>query len=110
MLGPDDDEMRPPTRRAGPGARRGLSAATAGSAGPRYIADLTGKDTEGVTLVKPSEDGWTVEVQVVEDHRVPSSGDTLAIYTVDLDVDGELLSYRRVRSYKRAKGDPGGGY
>lgn len=108
--GPDEGHVRPPTRGAGPGGHRPLSAATAGRAGARYIADLTGKISEGVTLVKPSGDGWTVEVEVVEDRRIPSSGDTLAIYAVDLDADGELLSYRRVRSYKRARGDTGGGY
>ncbi|MEU9889163.1 hypothetical protein [Sphaerisporangium sp. NPDC051011] len=29
-----------------------------------------------MTLVRPAGDGWTVEVELVEDHRIPSSGDT----------------------------------
>ncbi|MFC7388429.1 gas vesicle protein GvpO [Sphaerisporangium rhizosphaerae] len=105
---------RRPARRAGtvsgPRTSRRLTAATAGRAGLDYMAELTGKDVEGVTLVKPAGDGWTVEVEVVEDHRIPSSGDTLAIYAIDLDSEGDLVSYRRVRSYKRAKGDTGGVY
>ncbi|MDH2430161.1 gas vesicle protein GvpO [Sphaerisporangium sp. TRM90804] len=111
----EDDDLageepeRRPGRRDGGGAGR-LTAATAGRAGLGYMTELTGKDVEGVTLVKPSGDGWAVEVEVVEDHRVPSSGDTLAVYAVDLDSRGDLVSYRRVRSYKRAKGDTGGAY
>ncbi|RCG29847.1 gas vesicle protein [Sphaerisporangium album] len=96
-------------REAGGGPRR-LTAATAGRVALRHIADLTGKDVEGVTLVKPAGDGWTVEVEVVEDHRIPSSGDTLGIYAADLDSEGDLVSYRRVRTYKRARGDTGGVY
>lgn len=89
---------------------RRLDAATAGRAGLRHVLDLTGKDVEGVTAVRPANDGWTVEVEVVEDHRVPSSGDTLAIYAVDLDSHGGLVSYARARCFKRAKGDSGPGY
>ncbi|GII87475.1 hypothetical protein Ssi03_54650 [Sphaerisporangium siamense] len=102
-----DEDAGRPRRDEGVGRRR-LTAVSAGSVALRQIAELTGKDVEGVTLVRPSEDGWTVEVEVVEDHRVPSSGDTLGIYAVDLDPQGELRSYRRVRTYKRARGDTGG--
>ncbi|MFB9249351.1 gas vesicle protein [Sphaerisporangium melleum] len=91
-------------------ASRRLTAITAGRAGLACMAELTGKDIEGVTLVKPAGDGWAVEVEVVEDHRIPSSGDTLAIYAIDLDSEGDLVAYRRVRSFKRASGDAGGVY
>jgi hypothetical protein len=103
-----DEEEEPACRPARARSSRRLTAVTAGRAGLRYITELTGKGVEGVTMVKPAGDGWTVEVEVVEDHRVPSSGDTLAIYAVDLDSEGDLVSYRRVRSYKRARGDTGG--
>jgi predicted secreted protein len=73
------------------------------------MAELTGKEAECVTLVEPSEDGWLVGVEIVEDRRIPSSGDTLALYELDLDMAGDLLSYRRVRRYKRGSGDPGEG-
>jgi hypothetical protein len=103
-----DEDEEPPRRPARARPSRRLTAVTAGRAGLRYITELTGREVEGVTMVKPAGDGWTVEVEVVEDHRVPSSGDTLAIYAVELDSEGDLVSYRRVRSYKRAKGDTGG--
>ena len=73
----------------------------------RDIAQLTGKKPLGATSVMPTDDGWTVEVEVVEDRRIPSSTDMLAIYEVVLDLDGELLSYRRTRRYIRGVGDSG---
>ncbi|MFE5707276.1 gas vesicle protein [Rhodococcus sp. ACS1] len=73
----------------------------------RDIAQLTGKKPLGATSVMPTDDGWTVEVEVVEDRRIPSSTDMLALYEVVVDLDGELLSYRRTRRYIRGVGDSG---
>ncbi|WP_370178661.1 gas vesicle protein GvpO [Rhodococcus wratislaviensis] len=75
----------------------------------RDITQLTGKKPLGATSVMPTDDGWTVEVEVVEDRRIPSSTDMLALYEVVLDLDGELLSYRRTRRYSRGAGDSAGG-
>lgn len=88
--------------------RQRLSAAKAGQAGLRQITELTGKDPEGVSGVEPSDDGWRVTVEVVEDHRIPSSTDLLATYEIELAPDGELVSYRRVRRYARGRGDSDG--
>ncbi len=80
------------------------SAAQAAQAGLREIVELTGKDPEGVTGVEPGDDGWVVGVEVVEDRRIPSSADILAIYEAELDRGGNLLSYRRLQRYPRGKG------
>ncbi|GII92872.1 gas vesicle protein GvpO [Sinosporangium siamense] len=85
-----------------------LTAAAAGGAGLRHIIELTNREAEGVTLVKPAEHGWVVDVEVVEDRRIPSSGDVLAIYEAELDEEGELVSYRRLRRYRRGSGDSDG--
>jgi hypothetical protein len=99
-------------RGASRGPRRGqgnrLNAAKAGQAALGQITELTGKQPEGVTGVDRGEDGWVVGVEVVEDRRVPSSSDILAIYEIELDMDGELMSYRRVRRYPRGRGDDEG--
>lgn len=91
----------------GTGRRRSsaLSAETAGEAGLRHITGLTAKEVEGTTRVQPVEDGWVVEVEVVEDRRVPSSGDILALYEAELDMDGTLISYQRKRRYRRGNSD-----
>ncbi len=85
-----------------------LTAAKAGQAALGQITELTGKEPEGVTGVERGEDGWVVGVEVVEDRRVPSSTDILATYEIELDMDGELMSYRRVRRYPRGRGDDEG--
>lgn len=82
-----------------------LSAAQAGRKGLEHIADLTGKAPEGVTGVERDEDGWQVFVEVVEDERIPSSADILAMYRTRISPDGDLDSYRRIRRYPRGRGD-----
>jgi hypothetical protein len=99
-----DDDMEDDDADRGPRRAHGLSAARAARAGLRQIAELTGKKPEGVTGVEPADDGWLVGVEVVEDRRIPSSADILAIYQADVDSDGELASYRRVRRYSRGSG------
>lgn len=111
---PDDDEE--PEAEASPAeafdddrpARR-ISAAQAAQAGRRGLLELIGKRAEGVTAVEPTDDGWVVGVEVLEDQRVPSSADLLAMYEVTLDQEGNLMSYRRTRRYSRGRGDSDGG-
>lgn len=87
--------------------QRRLSAAEAGREGLQQITELTGKDPESVTGVEPTQDGWLVTVEVIEDRRIPSSTDILSTYEAEIDNDGELLSYRRLRRYSRGRGDNG---
>lgn len=90
------------------GRARRLAAAEAGALAVRSIKELIGKDAEGVTELRPSEDGWTVGVEVLEDRRIPSSGDILAVYEVQLDEEGELMAYHRTARYSRGRGGPNG--
>jgi gas vesicle protein GvpO len=100
---PDEADGQSPRRRS----RRqgGITAPKAGQLAMRQIAELTGKQAEGITGVEPGEDGWIVGVEVVEDRRIPSSTDVLATYETEVDTDGELVSYRRVKRYGRGRGD-----
>ncbi|MFG2041820.1 gas vesicle protein GvpO [Dactylosporangium sp. NPDC048998] len=74
-------------------------------AGLHNIAGLTGKRTLGVTSLQRSEEGWVVEVEVLEDSRIPSSSDILGLYRIRLDVDGSVVAFSRIRRYSRGKGD-----
>jgi hypothetical protein len=67
----------------------------------RQLIELTGKDAEGVVGLDRSDDGWTVEVEVLEVSRIPNTTDVLALYEVQVDGRGSLQGYRRVRRYVR---------
>ena len=127
-LGPagDDDEARedqPGQARAGGRAaggrvdgrpRRGpqhgsaRTARQAARAAVRQVMELTGREAETITKLERREDGWMIGIEVVEDHRIPSSADILATYEATVDQDGELISYRRVSRYARGRGDSDG--
>lgn len=61
---------------------------------------------ESVSSFEQSEDGWTLEVEVQELAKVPETMSLMASYRVELDRDGELTGYRRVRRYERGRADP----
>jgi hypothetical protein len=102
----DDGRTRSRPRRRSPDGE--LSATDAAQIGVRQISELTGKRPEGITGIEPAEDGWVVGVEVVEDARIPSAADILATYEAELDMSGEMVSYRRVKRYSRGRGDSEG--
>jgi hypothetical protein len=71
----------------------------------RQLLELTGREAEGVVGLERSEDGWRVEVEVVEVRRIPETTDVLAVYAIDADDEGNLEGYRRVRRYTRGAGE-----
>ncbi|MTD54467.1 gas vesicle protein GvpO [Amycolatopsis pithecellobii] len=89
--------------------REELTASEAGAKALQHLGELVSSSPLGVTSVEPAEDGWLVEVEVLEERRIPSSSDILAIYRVELDLDGELLAYRRLSQYARGKAGAGNG-
>jgi hypothetical protein len=82
-----------------------LSAPLAARAAVQHVQDLTGKPASGVTSLERADDGWLVGVEVVEDRRIPSTTDILAVYMTQITVDGSLESYYRARRYQRGRGD-----
>ena len=71
----------------------------------QQLLELTGKGVEGVTGLERTDDGGKVHVEVVEVRRIPDTTDVLALYEVQVDEDGDLMGYRRLRRY--ARGVPG---
>lgn len=71
----------------------------------RRLEGLTGHQVEGVSAVQRDENGWRVSVDVLEVPRIPDTTSLLATYEVELDPDGKLLQYRRVRRYRRGSAD-----
>lgn len=75
------------------------------------LAELTGMTAESVSSFAQTEDGWSLEVEVLELERVPDTMSLMASYEVELDPQGQLTGYRRVRRYERGRADahrPGG--
>ena len=59
----------------------------------RQLVELTGKEPEGVVGLDRSDDGWKVEVEVLEVSRIPNTTDVLAMYEVEVDGKGSLQGY-----------------
>jgi hypothetical protein len=87
-----------------PAAKRATASQVAAQAAQQLL-ELTGKGVEGVTGLERTDDGWKVHVEVVEVRRIPDTTDILALYEVQVDEDGDLMGYRRLRRY--ARGVPG---
>ncbi|MFC9247669.1 gas vesicle protein [Streptomyces sp. NPDC057136] len=91
----------PPSRRAS-SVKGPVHAAQAAC---QSLEGLLSHPTEGVSAVRRSDDGWCVVVDVLEVPRIPDTTSLLASYEVQLDEDGELMEYRRVRRYRRGAAD-----
>jgi len=69
------------------------------------LTELLGRQPESVSSVKPTEDGWEADVEVLELERVPTTTSVMATYHVMLDEEGGLVSYERKRRYTRGQID-----
>lgn len=103
-LSPQREEPPPQEEPAAEQSRQ-LGATDAAKLAVHHVTALTGRDSEGVTSLQPTDEGWLVGVEVVESHRVPDSTDVLAVYEAAVDHSGELVSYRRVDRYARGRGN-----
>jgi hypothetical protein len=90
------------------GDRRGRNGgiAKAVSAALEQFEMLTHLEPVGMTGVRREDDGWSVLVDVVELERVPSTTSVMATYRVDIDDDGELSGFQRLRRFTRGSVDP----
>ncbi|WP_282792534.1 gas vesicle protein [Streptomyces sp. CC224B] len=70
------------------------------------LTELTGLTAESVSSFERTEDGWELEIEVMELARVPDTMSLLATYAVTLEPGGDLTGYRRVRRYERGRADP----
>jgi hypothetical protein len=71
----------------------------------QQLAVLTGRRPEKVLGVEPADNGLRVKFEIVELERIPRSTDVLGCYVVDVDADGDILSYERRGRYQRGRPD-----
>ncbi|MFF8266749.1 gas vesicle protein [Streptomyces sp. NPDC016562] len=97
-----EEQGRQPSRRAAPRRRANVpKAAAAMRSAAEQLAELLGRFPDSVSSLKPTEDGWEAQVEVVELERIPDTTSVMASYRVTLDEEGELVSYERTRRYSR---------
>ncbi|WP_017237624.1 gas vesicle protein GvpO [Streptomyces sp. SS] len=97
-----EEQKRPSARRASakqPSKVLNASSAMRSAAG--QPAHLLGRPPDSVSSLKPTEDGWDAQVEVVELERIPDTTSVMAGYKVALDPEGQLVSYERTRRYSR---------
>ncbi|MEV6042287.1 gas vesicle protein [Streptomyces xanthochromogenes] len=69
------------------------------------LCDLLRCPSGSVSAIKPSDSGWTADIEVMELERIPDTSSVMASYRVQLDERGELTGYERTRRYQRGAVD-----
>jgi hypothetical protein len=67
----------------------------------KVLYDLGGMDVDRVTGVEADDQGWRVNLEVVETRRIPDTADIIAKYEVLLSRGGRFRSYRLVGRRRR---------
>jgi len=108
--GPQLQQEQEPDPEREPEPRKGVDARSVRRVADRareYLQELSGADVESVSGLDQTAGGWAVTLEAVEVRRIPESTDVLATYEVELDEDGDLVRYERLRRYARAQSDRG---
>ncbi|MGA5648184.1 gas vesicle protein [Streptomyces seoulensis] len=69
------------------------------------LTELLGRSPDSISSLKPTNDGWEADVEVLELERVPDTTSVMATYRVSLDKEGDLVAYERTRRYTRGQID-----
>jgi Gas vesicle synthesis protein GvpO len=86
--------------------RKRLSGPQLAMRARRQLSEITGMEAESVSSLQRGDDGtWTVVVEMLELSRVPSTDDVIGSYEAELDEEGNLIGYERVRRYPRSKAE-----
>lgn len=88
-------------------SRAGGTAMTVMRQAMQQVAQLTGRAADTVSAIERTDEGWRVEVELIELERVPSTTNILGTYEVRLDDEGIVIGYRRVRRYFRNAAEEG---
>lgn len=69
------------------------------------LAQLLQRAPDSVSSLNATDDGWTAHVEVVEIEKIPDTMSVMASYRVNLDGQGQLVGYERIRRYSRGQVD-----
>jgi hypothetical protein len=65
------------------------------------IESILNRKPEGITSLSAEENGWKVNVEVLERKAVPDTQDILSTYELKLTGDGEVTGYKRTTMRRR---------
>jgi hypothetical protein len=102
-------EERPRAKREPLKGVKGDELADLASQARDLLRSLRGVEAESVSGIVRNQNGWTVTLEVVELRRIPESTDVLASYEIELDGDGNFLSFERGGRYSRSQAGGDGG-
>ncbi|MCQ4044247.1 gas vesicle protein [Streptantibioticus rubrisoli] len=105
MITSDREPKKAPASSQEASSAQRVSAPEAMRSATQQLTELLGRAPESVSALKPTEQGWEAEVEVVELERIPDTSSVMASYQVVLDPAGKLMAYERARRYTRAQVD-----
>ncbi len=79
-----------------------MKALEASLAARSAIEALMGKAPESTSRCEKSQDGWEVQVEMLESKGRLADNDIISSYVLRLDAAGDLTAYQRTRRYTRA--------
>ncbi len=66
------------------------------------LSEITSLPLDTVSRCTKDDEGWVVEIELIEMRRIPNSCDLLGTYQLRLDAEGNLVSYQRTNRYQRS--------
>jgi hypothetical protein len=90
-----------PDNLAPPAIKSKFTAAKAAICARRQFEEVTALKIDSISAVSKIDSGWEVIINAVELLRIPHSTDVLSSFSVHLDDEGNLESYRRSARYTR---------
>jgi hypothetical protein len=84
-----------------PASTNKIPIKTVADSAKTQLQELTGFGVSSVVSVKVEQEGWKVELELLEKEGIPDRMDMLGTYEVHMDSQGNLLSYERTGIRKR---------
>jgi hypothetical protein len=65
------------------------------------IREALHKEPDSISSVEKTEEGWCVEVEILEKKSIPETFDLLKIFEFFLDEDGKVQSFKLLKRKQR---------
>lgn len=69
----------------------------------KELKEILGKKPEGVISIRRNEEGWNVQVEILEKERIPDTESLIGIYELEMNQEGEIEEYKRISKKKKGE-------